>query len=86
MFLMDLNSKYFIARKSKPELQIFFCFPPLATEEAIGNENNNKKKNNTFIATETKFYIMQHSSTLFYLLLYLPRVSCAVFCRLVLEI
>lgn len=54
---MDLNSKYFIARKSKPDLQIFFCFPPLAIEEAIGNENNNNN-NNTFIATETKFYIL----------------------------
>ena len=55
---MDLNSKYFIARKSKPDLQIFFCFPPLAIEEAIGNENNNNNNNNTFIATETKFYIL----------------------------
>lgn len=55
---MDLNSKYFIARKSKPELQIFFCFPPLAIEEAIGNENNNNNNNNTFIATEIKFYIL----------------------------
>ena len=54
---MDLNSKYFIARKSKPELQILFCFPPLASEDAIGNENNNNN-NNTFIATEIKFYIL----------------------------